>query len=143
MSFDLKIKNGDIVIENGDFKKVTDSEKLIQDILKICLTPVGYDSLNPWYGSYLSKSIIGSAESYDFLNSVAKNQLTKALENLKDLQIIQVKTNQKMSSDEQIASIRSIQVIPNKYDPRVFDIFISVITKGFKNITTSFSVSTI
>lgn len=143
MSFDLKIKNGDIVIENGDIKKITDSEKLIQDVLKICLTPIGYDALNPWYGSYLSKSIIGSAESYDFLNSIAKNQLTKALENLKELQVLQVKSNQKMSSDEQIASIKSIQVIPNEFDRRVFDIQITVITKGFKNISTAFRVSTI
>src|ERR1039458_5609818 len=38
MSFDLKLINGDLVIQNGELQTVTNSEKLIQDILKICLT---------------------------------------------------------------------------------------------------------
>jgi len=143
MSFDLKIKNGDLVIENGDIKTITDSEKLIQDVLKICLTPVGFDKLNPWYGSFLSKSIIGSPESETLLNSISKNQITKALENLKDLQIYQIKSNQKMSADEQIASIKSVDVVRSQFDPRVYEIYITVITKGFKPITTAFRLSTI
>ena len=75
MSYDIKIKNGDFSIENGDLKKVTDSEKLIQDILKICLTAVGSNPLNPWYGSFLSKSIIGSAVDTSMVADIAKIQL--------------------------------------------------------------------
>ena len=41
MSFDLKITNGDLVINNGLLTIVVDSEKLIQDILKICLILIG------------------------------------------------------------------------------------------------------
>jgi hypothetical protein len=143
MSFDLKIKNADLVIENGDIKSIIDSEKLIQDVLKICLTPVGFDALNPWYGSFLSKTVIGSPESDSLLNTVSKNQIIKALENLKDLQGYQIKSQQKLSADEQIASVQSVQVLRSEIDPRVFEVYITVITKGFKPITTAFRLSTI
>lgn len=143
MSFDLKIKNADLVIENGDIKSIIDSEKLIQDVLKICLTPVGFDALNPWYGSFLSKTVIGSPESDSLLNTVSKNQIIKALENLKDLQVYQIKSQQKLSADEQIASVQSVQVLRSEIDPRVFEVYITVITKGFKPITTAFRLSTI
>lgn len=143
MSFDLKIKNADLVIENGDIKSIIDSEKLIQDVLKICLTPVGFDALNPWYGSFLSKTVIGSPESDSLLNTVSKNQIIKALENLKDLQVYQIKSQQKLSADEQISSVQSVQVLRSEIDPRVFEVYITVITKGFKPITTAFRLSTI
>jgi len=143
MSFDLKIKNADLVIENGDIKTIIDSEKLIQDVLKICLTPVGYDPLNPWYGSFLSKTVIGSPESDELLNSISKNQIIKALENLKDLQNYQIKSTQSLSADEQIATVQSVQVIRSEFDPRVFEVYITVISKGFKPITTAFRLSTI
>ncbi|MCZ2224579.1 MAG: hypothetical protein LC122_13220 [Chitinophagales bacterium] len=143
MSFDFKIKNGDLVISNGELETVVDSEKLIQDILKICITPVGSDPLNPWYGSYLSKTVIGSSEDAKFLMTVSKEQLRKALENLKQLQLLQIRQYQQISADEQIADIRSISVRQNELNPTVFEIEIIVITRGLKPITNRFRLSTI
>ena len=57
MSFDLKIINGDLVIKNGQLTTVVDSEKLIQDILKICLTEAGSNPMQPWYGSSISPGV--------------------------------------------------------------------------------------
>ena len=37
MSFDLKIRSGDLVLSSGDLQTVVDTEKLTQDILKMCL----------------------------------------------------------------------------------------------------------
>lgn len=143
MSFDLKIVNGDFVLANGKLKTVVDSEKLIQDILKMCLTTAGSNPIHPWYGSFISRTIIGNPNYTSILVQIGKSQLTTALQNLKDLQDIQSKSFQRMSADEQIASISDISVLRNQIDPRLFSIVIKVMTKGLKPITTAFEVSTI
>lgn len=143
MSFDLKIKNNDFVITNGQLQTVIDSEKLIQDILKLCLTTAGTNPLHPWYGSFISRTIIGNPLHNDVLVQISKSQLTTALENLKTLQDAQVKSFQRMSADEQISAITDISIVRNAIDPRLFDIRIKALTKGFKPITTAFRVSSI
>jgi phage baseplate assembly protein W len=143
MSFDLKIINGDLVIQNGDLRTVVDSEKLIQDILKICLTNVGANPLQPGYGSFLSRTIIGNAMYTTAIVTIAKSQLNTCLTNLQTLQKKQVQSRQRMSADEQLAAITDISVVRNQLDPRLFDVRIKGLTKGFKPITTAFKVSTI
>jgi hypothetical protein len=143
MSFDLKITNGDLVLTNGKLNTVVDSQKLIQDILKMCLTTAGTNPIHPWYGSFISRTIIGNPNYTSVLVQISKSQLTSALQNLKDLQDIQVKSFQRVSADEQIAAISDISIIRNQIDPRLFDVIIKVITKGMKPISTAFTVSTI
>jgi hypothetical protein len=143
MSFDLKIRNGDLVLDRGDFKTVVDSEKLIQDILKICLTTAGSNPMHPWYGSYVSRSLVGSGLSTDIIFQLGQTQLQNALEILKALQDGQVKQFQRVSPDEQINSILDISINRNTRDPRLFDVIIKVVSKGFKPVTTVFRVSTI
>lgn len=143
MSFDLKIVGGDLVINNGSLRKVTDTEKLIQDILKICLTTAGTNPLQPWYGSFLSRTIIGSPQQTSMLVQIGKSQLTTALDNLISLQQLQVKSFQRVSADEQISAISDISITRNQIDPRLFYVEIKVLTKGLKPITTAFRVSTI
>lgn len=143
MSFDLKLINGDLSIKNGDLQTAIDSEKLIQDILKICLTSAGSLQLHPWYGSFLSRAIIGNPDPTATLAQIAKSQLHSALENLKTLQDLQVKNFQRVSADEQIASVSDISVFRSQIDPRLFNVTVTVISKGLKPITTRFSVNTI
>lgn len=143
MSFDLKIVNGDLSIKSGDLQTVVDSEKLIQDILKLCLTTAGTNPLHPWYGSFISRTIVGNPMDNAMLVQIAKSQLNSALENLKNLQDFQTKTFQRMSADEQIGAILDIWVERNRIDPRLFNIKINVLNKGLKPVTTAFRVSTI
>lgn len=143
MSFDLKVKNGDLVIQNGDLQIVQDSEKLIQDILKMALTEAGSNAQFPWYGSFISRSLIGSSLDVGITFQVAQSQLQNSLENLKNLQAAQLKDGQKVSADEQINSILDISINRNNADPRQFDVRIKVLSKGFKPITTAFTLSTI
>lgn len=143
MSFDFKLKDGSVSIVDGELEVVQDSEKLIQDVLKICLTPVGSNYLNPWYGSYLSKSVVGSSEDPKLIINIAKSQLSKAIENLKKMQDMQIKNFQQVSADEQISSIRSIDVFQDNNNPGVYNINITIISKGFKAISTRFTLSTI
>lgn len=140
MSFDLKISGGDFIISNGDLKKVINTEKLIQDILKICLTKAGANPLNPWYGSFIYNSIIGTAQDPGLLIQIGKSQLSTALDNLKNLQTAQVKSFQRVSPDEQIGAISNIS-ITNNNDPRAYNISISCLTKGFNKTNATFVVS--
>ena len=111
MSFDLKIINGDLVINNGDLRTVVDSEKLIQDILKICLTEVGSNPFQPGYGSFLSRTMIGNPMYTSTIVQIGKSQLNTCLTNLQNLQQIQIKSRQRMTADEQLAAITDISVI--------------------------------
>lgn len=143
MSFDLKIANGDFVVSNGALKTVVDTEKLIQDILKLALTTAGSNPIHPWYGSFISRTLVGNPNYSSVLVQIAKSQLTTALQNLKDLQDLQVKSFQRVSADEQIAAISDISIVQSQVDPREFDIVIKVLTKGLKPTSTAFTVSTI
>jgi len=143
MSFDLSIVNGDFVIQNGDLNTIEDTTKLTQDILKMCLTTAGTNPIHPWYGSFLSRTIIGNAMQSSIIVQIAKSQLTTALNNLKDLQTLQTQSFQRVSADEQIAAVSNISVLQSQVDPTEYSIVISVLTKGLQPITTSFSVATI
>lgn len=143
MSFDLKIINGDLVINQGDLQQVVDSEKLIQDILKILLTDVGGNPLHPSYGSYLSRSVVGNALQTQVVVQIAKSQINSCLTNLQYLQQLQIKSFQKVSADEQLAAVTGISVVRSAFDPRLFTVKVSGVTKGFQPITTAFTISTI
>lgn len=143
MSFDLKINNKDLVIKNGQLQSVIDSEKLIQDILKICLTTAGSNPLHPGYGSFISRTLIGNPLYTSVLVQIGKAQINTCLENLKSLQGLQVKSFQRVSADEQISAIMDISIVRSPIDPRLFDVRIKAMTKGLKPITTAFRVSTI
>ena len=143
MSFDLKIVNGDLVVNQGNLQQVVDSEKLIQDILKILLTDVGGNPLHPSYGSYLSRSVVGNPMKTQAVVQIAKTQINNCLVNLQYLQQLQVKSFQKVSADEQLAAITGISVVRSAFDPRLFTVKVAGLTKGFQPVTTAFSISTI
>jgi hypothetical protein len=143
MSFDLKIINNDLVLNEGDLQTVINSELLIQAILKICLTDVGSNPLHPSYGSFLARSVIGNAAATGAIVQIAQSQINSCLTNLQYLQQQQIKSLQKVSADEQLAAILGISVIRSTFDPRLFNIKIKCMTAGLLPITTAFSVNTI
>ena len=102
MSYDLKLKSGDLVIENGDLRVVVDSEKLIQDLLKVAVTTAGSNQLFPWYGTYVSRTLIGSSLETGITMQIAQSQLQNAITSIKALQEGQVRSGQIVSADEQI-----------------------------------------
>jgi phage baseplate assembly protein W len=143
MSFDLLIRNGDLLLQGGDFQTVQDGEKLRQDILKICLTTAGSNPLQPWYGSYISRSLIGSPLATSIVLQVGQSQLQNAIENLRSLQAAQVKSFQQVTPDEQIGAIQDISIVRDATDPTVFTVSVKVMSKGFKPIIATFGVSPI
>ncbi len=141
MSFDLKISGGDLVIDtNADLAVVQNSEKLIQDVLKMLMTPIGSNPWYPWYGSPLAGSIIGSPFDSNFISSIAENQIRSSLETVQSLQKEQA-TKQIVSSSEILAAIKSVHVVRNQIDPTFFSINLSLLTKNLTIVNTSFNVT--
>jgi hypothetical protein len=142
MSFDFKVEQGDIVIENGDIKKAEDKDKLIQDILKLITTASGSNQFHPWYGSPISRSLVGSSLDIDFLTTIASSQLRNSLETLKQLQEAQSQT-QLTSAEELLAAVKDVIITRNQTDPRFFQVIIKVLTRSFTPVTTGFNMKNI
>lgn len=143
MSFDLQVIAGDLVLNNGLLQTVIDSNKLAQDILKICLTTAGTNPLHPWYGSFISRTLIGNPNYTSVLVQIGKTQLTTALTNLQQLQALQLQSFQRVTADEQLNAIMDISIIQNPINPTLFSIVIQVLTKGLKPISTNFMVNSL
>ena len=141
MSFDLQVNNGDLVIgTNGDLGIVQGSAKLQQSLLKIILTPVGGNPVQSWYGSLINKTLVGNVLRSDIVITMAQTQLTNAIETLQKIQAMQVAGGQKVTPDEQIASISKINITPNTIEPRLIEILVSVLNKSFGRVNTAFTI---
>jgi hypothetical protein len=132
--------DGDLVLENGDLQIVEDSDKLLQDILKILLTPSETgDPLNPWYGSLLSKNTIGGVIPEQIVIANAQSQIQNALEILMKVQDEQMRAGQQVTSDELLAAVKDVSVFRDVTDPRGYNIVLSVFNKSFTEIQTEFT----
>lgn len=141
MSFDLQVSNGDLVIgNNGDLAQITGSDKLAQSLLKIVLTPVGGNPVQPWYGSLINKTLVGSILKTDIVLTMAQGQLQSAIETLQKIQQLQIASGQAVTPDEQIAAVSSINITRSTTDPRVLVILLSVLNRAFGRVSTSFTV---
>lgn len=143
MSFDLQVIGGDLVVNNGLLQTVVDSNKLIQDILKICLTTAGTNPLHPWYGSFISRTLIGNPNQTSVLVQIAKTQLTTAITNLQQLQALQLQSFQRVSADEQLTAIMDISVVQSIVNPTLFNVKVQVLSKGLKPVSTNFMVNSL
>lgn len=140
MSFDFRIVNGDLQVgQDGDLARIENTEKLIQDILKIAITPLGSNQFYPWYGSPVSRSLVGTAFDAEFLSSIATAQLQNSLENLQKLQQAQ-QTVQRVTPFEQLAALRSVRIERNNVDPRYFVVIINAVTRALSEVRTGFEV---
>jgi len=142
MSFDLKLKQGDLAIgSDGDLAIVENSEKLTQEVLKILTTRIGANPFFPWYGSPIDKSLIGNAFEERFVAAVASNQVRGSLENLQRLQEEELKKGVLITPQEQIAAIQDIDVRRNTVDPRFYSLTLTVLSKAFTRVNTNLTVS--
>jgi phage baseplate assembly protein W len=142
MSFDLKIRNGDLVIgPDADLDIVEDNEKLIQDILKMLMTPLGSNLFFPWYGSLLAGSMVGQVLDDSFRKSIVETQINNSLETLQNLQKQQSADGQRVSPGELLAAIKSIDVDRNIVDPTYYTINVKVLTKAFTLIDVPMNVT--
>ena len=142
MSFDLKINQGDLQLgRNGDLQQIADTDKLVQDVLKMALTPIGANTFFPWYGSTVSANLIGTPFNLGIIGPLASDQLKSSLKTLITLQQIQTNNGQKVSPYELLAAVKQVQIERNITDPRYFRVVIEVLTKALTTIATSFDVT--
>ena len=128
MSFDLKIRNSDIQFgPNGSVQLVSKNEKLRQDILKIILTEIGENKFHRGYGSAIGKLSIGTAAGKDLVELDLKSSVENAIRKLMSLQKAQ-SSRQYLSPGEIIVSIVNIDAGRDSLDPRMYNVFVSVLT---------------
>lgn len=129
MSFDLKIKNGDIVIESsGLLASVSGNQKIRQDIVKILLTNFGDNKFHIRYGSDVGALKIGEVADQKIIEMDIKRSVEEAIRYLISLQKSQSRS-QYLSSSEIILDISNISTERDSEDPRLYNIFISVLTQ--------------
>ena len=135
MSFDLQISNGDLQINGqGDLATVEDTRKLIQDIIKIVSTQIGANPFFPWYGSPITRSLVGRVLEQRFVSAIATQQLRAALERIQTLQQDQLTKNQVITPFEQLAAIQNVTVEQNPIDARFYRIFLVVLSKALRPV---------
>lgn len=140
MSFDLKIKNNDLSISTtGDVDIVQNTDKLVQDILKIILTPQGSNRFYKWYGSKITSNVIGEVLGPYYTKVELTRAIEESLNNLMKLQQTQA-IYQTTSPAETIYSIDYIDISKDQDDPRLYNILVSVLTQKMTALETVFQV---
>ena len=128
MSFDLGIKGGDIYFSSsGSLNLVSKNSKLRQDMLKIILTEIGENKFHRGYGSAIGKLSIGTAAGKDLVELDLKSSVENAIRKLMSLQKAQ-SSRQYLSPGEIIVSIVNIDAGRDSLDPRMYNVFVSVLT---------------
>lgn len=128
MSFDLSLAKGDLAIGyDGDIKKVRDTTKAAQDILKILHTPLGSDPFSLNLGTTLTTANIGELISVEFAQQRAAASINQSIQILQALQRSQ-QVYQTVTAGEKILGIARLNVTRNSEDPRQYDIDLAVIT---------------
>ena len=129
MSFDLKIKNGDLTIDSsGGLSIVSGNSKIRQDIVKILLTKIGENKFHPRYGSEIGMIKVGQVTDQSIIEMDLKRSVEEAIRYLISLQNYQSK-RQNLSLSEIILDISSIETERDITDPRLYNIYISVLTQ--------------
>ena len=140
MSFDLSIKNGDIQIaRDGSIETVSDNAKLKQDIVKILLTDLGDNKFHSKYGSKIGALQIGHYADNTLMSLDIESSARNALQNLMALQRAQSR-RQALTPGEIIVDILGVNVTRDSADPRMYNIFVSVLTQELTEVGSMISV---
>lgn len=126
MSFDLRLRNGDIVLGgDADFDTVTDSDKLVQDVIKMTTTPLGSNKFQQAVGSLINKRLVGQVLTAQNAVSVLQSSVEEALITLQKLQKQQAQT-QALSPAETLVQINSIDVSRDSVEPRQLNVVLKI-----------------
>lgn len=143
MSFDLFLKNGDLEIgTGGDFTSVTESQKLIQDVLKALHTPVGNDPFNAQYGVTLTARTIGNVGNLAVLTTQMRSDIERIIGMLHNNQQRQFEQGQTLFNSEVIVGLDNLVVEPDVDDPRQINVVMDLRAQDFTVITVKFQIET-
>jgi len=126
MSFDLRLQNGDITLgADADFDTVTNSNKLVQDVIKMITTPAGSNKFQQQIGSLINKRLVGQVLTAQNTITVLQSSVEEALVLLQKLQKAQAQT-QALTPAETIVSINSINVSRDSTEPRQLNVVLKI-----------------
>lgn len=129
MSFDLQIKHGDLVLDTaGSLSIVNGNNKIRQDIIKILLTRLGDNRFHSRYGSDIGSLRIGGVADQQLIELDLRRSAEEAIRYLISLQKSQG-MRQVLSLSEVIVDIVDITTERDTGDPRLYNIFVSVLTQ--------------
>lgn len=135
MSFDVRAIKGDIEFgANGDLVRVTNSDKLAQDIIKLLNTPIGSSPLNPGYGSSLTVEQIGETPTVYGIIEQTRAIITQALEQLTTLQAAQA-AEQTLTDAETLVDFEAPIVERDEVDPRQYNIVVNALSRDLTPLT--------
>lgn len=139
MSFDIHLNNGDIQLDAaGNLIKVENTDKLVQDVMKILYTTQGSDPFNPFYGSILTEENIGIAMLPSILEAKAREAIYNSLETLRQNQA-QQELYQELTSAEKLVGVADLIVEQDKTEPRQYNVILTVLTEEMTPITLEFN----
>tara|TARA_A100001011_G_C14300475_1_gene840532 strand:+ start:213 stop:644 length:432 start_codon:yes stop_codon:yes gene_type:complete len=134
VSFDLKISKGDISLQrDGSLSLVSKNSKLRQDIVKIILTDLGENKFHKNYGSAVGRLNIGSYSSRDVVDMDIRVSVESALKKLMSLQKAQAR-KQFVSPGEMLVKILNVSAERDFSDPRLYNVYVSVLTGELNEI---------
>ncbi len=141
MSFDLYGINGDLELgANGDVRRVTDSDKLAQDVLKLLNTTLGSDPFYPGYGSVITATSLGMPnDNPESLVSRAQIVLTEVLQLLVNTQEAQ-STYQSLTDAETIVDFDTPIVEVDPAEPRQINILVNALSRALTPLSIAFVI---
>jgi hypothetical protein len=112
----------------GQYEKVFDESKLIQDLKKIVRTILGSDPVATWYGTNF-ESIVGTKAFPDITKTKITDELVTALSKLKSAQI-QQEEYQKVTDNEFLDTVMKVDVQQSVSDPSLYTVDVDVSTQS-------------
>jgi len=141
MSFDLKITDNDLSINpDGTLQTVQENDKLVQDIVKAILTPLGSNLFFKWYGCAIGAKTIGQIYDETTIQMEVERSIQDTLTNIIALQQAQAQS-QYVSAGETIAAIQNVSVMRSEIDPRQFEIYVSILTRKLTPLDIQFTLT--
>jgi hypothetical protein len=135
MSFDIRIVNGDIAIDEiGQLALVRNIDKVAQDVLRIIMTSKGSDPFDTSYGISTTDRAIGAMPTTAIISTALEAEITTSLQKLvreqNRLSIVQT-----LTADERIREIDSVVVEQDPIEPRQLNVSISMTLETLEPIT--------
>jgi len=137
MSYDARLQTGDLVISD-DIEIIEDTDKLIQDSIKLLLTPLGGWFADQGYGTKLSIDLIGQAVPSWIAAQQTESFIASAFEYYKRIQNAQVESGQVLSDAERLFRVANIDIARDSSDPRQFNVSLTLVPYNGEVITHKF-----
>lgn len=142
MAFDVKLVNGDVSFDaSGRLELIRESDKVIQEVLKVVGTSISSDLFNADYGLSVTTSSIGRPLSDASVFGIVQIELRKQLDQLMKEQRY-LATVQTLAPSERIKQIDNITVERDSSEPRQLNISIDLTLQSTEPITIQTMIST-